>query len=153
MAGILLSSASLSATEDLSAVMEWLVSKGGKREMEQLRPVHGLWCKTQSGVSDDGQMPPLIPVQQLFTGRHFEQEIVLLCVRWYLSYKLSYRDLVATMGERGFTVAHTTIPRWVQNSTPEFGLYRAVDKGGKEGDFYVGRKREVERQLPRLCGE
>jgi transposase-like protein len=42
------------------------------------------------------------------------------CVRWYLSFKLSYRDLVSMMNERGIGVAHTTILRWVQRSTPEF---------------------------------
>ena len=39
--------------------------------------------------------------EELFKGRHFDQEIVMLCVRWYLSFKLSYRDLVAMMAERG----------------------------------------------------
>src|SRR5499433_4630655 len=56
----------------------------------------------------------------LFRGRHFDQEIVVLNVRWYVTYKLSYRDLVAMMGERGIDVAHTTILRWVQHYTPEF---------------------------------
>jgi len=45
----------------------------------------------------------------------FDQEIVVLNVRWYVTYKLSYRDLVAMMGERGIDVAHTTILRWVQH--------------------------------------
>jgi transposase-like protein len=36
------------------------------------------------------------------------------CVRWYLSFKLSYRDVVARMAERGIDLAHTTIIRWVQ---------------------------------------
>ena len=40
------------------------------------------------------------PVEELFKGRHFNQEIVVLCVRWYLSFKLSFRDLVAMMAER-----------------------------------------------------
>jgi hypothetical protein len=53
-------------------------------------------------------------------GRHFDQEIVVLCVRWYLSYKLSYRNLVAMMGEGGIDMAHTTILRWVQPYTPQF---------------------------------
>jgi len=44
----------------------------------------------------------------------------VLCVRWYLSFKLSYRDLVAIMGERGIFLAHSTILRWVQHYTPEF---------------------------------
>ena len=96
----------------------------------------------------------------------------MLCVRWYLSYKLSYRDLVAMMGERGIDLAHTTILRWVQQYTPEFEkrwnrfarmvggswrmdetyirvkgewmyLYRAVDKSGKTVDFYLSRRRDV----------
>jgi transposase-like protein len=45
---------------------------------------------------------------------------VVLKVRWYLTYKLSYRDLVARMGERGMDLAPTTILRWVQHYTPEF---------------------------------
>ena len=45
---------------------------------------------------------------------------MVLCVRWYLSFKLSYRDLVAMMGERGISLVHTTILRWVQHYTPEF---------------------------------
>src|SRR6516164_6163754 len=39
---------------------------------------------------------------------------------WYLSFKLSYRDLVAIMGERAIFLAHSTILRWVQHYTPEF---------------------------------
>lgn len=42
-------------------------------------------------------------------GRHFDQEIILLCVRWYVTYKLSYRDLAAMMLERGVAVAPSTI--------------------------------------------
>src|SRR5262245_31837013 len=50
----------------------------------------------------------------LFNGRHFNREIIVLCVRWYVSDKLSYRDLVAIMAERNVDVAHATILRWVQ---------------------------------------
>ena len=128
--------------------------------------------QTRPGVSDDGQMPPFVPVEQLFKGRHFDQEIVVLGVRWYLSFKLSYRDLGSMMGERGIPMAHTTILRWVQHYTPEFEqrwkrharpvggswrmdetyvkvrgewvyLYRAVDKAGKTVDFYLSRQRDV----------
>ena len=52
--------------------------------------------------------------QDLFKGRHFDQEIIILCVRWYLAFKLSSRDLVQMMAERGILLAHTTILRWVQ---------------------------------------
>lgn len=54
-------------------------------------------------------MPRFVHIEELFKGRHFDQEIVVLCVRWYLSYKLSYRDLVAIMGERGIGVAHLNL--------------------------------------------
>ena len=56
----------------------------------------------------------------LFKGRHFDGEVILLCVRWYLSFKLSSRDLVQMMNERGITLAHTTVLRWVQRYVPEF---------------------------------
>ena len=46
--------------------------------------------------------------------------IIILCVRWYLTYKLSYRDLQEMMAERGVELAHTTILRWVQRYVPEF---------------------------------
>jgi transposase-like protein len=53
-------------------------------------------------------------VEALFKGRQFDQEIIVLCVRWYLRYKLSTRDLVEMMAERGVILVHTTILRWVQ---------------------------------------
>ena len=108
----------------------------------------------------------------LFKGRHFDQEIIVLCVRWYLSFKLSSRDLVRMMAERGVVLAHTTILRWVQRYVPEFEkrwsryardidgswrcdetyikvkgrwtyLYRAVDKHGRTVDFLLSERRDV----------
>jgi len=55
---------------------------------------------------------------KLFKYRHFEPEIILLCMRWYLRYSLSYRDLEEMMVERGLAVDHTTIYRWVQSYAP-----------------------------------
>ena len=54
-----------------------------------------------------------------FKWRHFENEIILLNVRWYLRYSLSYRDLEEMMLERGLKVDHTTIYRWIQTYAPE----------------------------------
>jgi hypothetical protein len=57
-------------------------------------------------------------IEELFRGRHFDREVIILCVRWYLRYKLSFRDLVEMMSERGLHLAHTTILRWVQRYAP-----------------------------------
>ena len=50
----------------------------------------------------------------LFRGRHFEDVVILLCVRWYLRYSLTYRDLEEIMAERNLCVDHVTIWRWIQ---------------------------------------
>src|SRR5260370_26977269 len=50
----------------------------------------------------------------LFQGRHFEDVMIMLCVRWYLRYSLSYRDLEEIMAERGLCVDHVRIWRWLQ---------------------------------------
>ncbi len=56
----------------------------------------------------------MLSVDDLFKGRHFDREIIVLRVRWRLRYKLSDRDLVEMMAGRGLFLAHTTIMRWVQ---------------------------------------
>jgi transposase-like protein len=62
---------------------------------------------------------PIMTEQHSFKRRHFEAEVILLCVRWYLRYALSYRDLEEILLERGLHVDHTTIYRWLQHSAPE----------------------------------
>ncbi|WP_144488634.1 IS6 family transposase, partial [Bacillus nitratireducens] len=102
--------------------------------------------------------------ESLFKWKHYQPEIILLTVRWYLRYKLSFRDLVEMMAERGLSISHTTIMRWVHQYGPELDkrirrylkqtndswrvdetyiklkgqwmyLYRAVDSNGNTIDF------------------
>jgi transposase-like protein len=54
-------------------------------------------------------MAGLLGLDELFEGRHFDREVIVRCVRWYLRFKLSYRDLAEMMAERGPSMAHTTI--------------------------------------------
>ena len=55
---------------------------------------------------------------ELFKGRHFNHLFIIQAVRWYVTYKLSYRDVCDLMAERGVTVVHTTVLRWVQCFDP-----------------------------------
>ncbi len=54
-----------------------------------------------------------------FKWRHYQAEIILGSVRWYLSYPLSYRQVAEMVNERGIDVHHTTVYRWVQDYAPE----------------------------------
>ena len=106
-----------------------------------------------------------------FSGRHFEKEMILQSVRWYLAYSLSYRNLEEIMKERGFEVDHSTINRWVVHYSPQLErafhakkktpgdrwrmdetytkvkgqwkyYYRALDKQGNTIDFLLTAKRD-----------
>ena len=55
----------------------------------------------------------------MFKGRHFDQSAMLLCVRWYLAYNLSFRDLEEMMAERCLSVDHSTLHRWVVRFSPQ----------------------------------
>jgi putative transposase len=106
-----------------------------------------------------------------FKGAHFPQEIILTCVRWYVAYPLSYRHVEELMEERGVSVDHATINRWVLKYTPLLEeafhrrkrpvgrswrmdetyirvkgewryLYRAVDKRGQTIDFLLTEERD-----------
>jgi transposase-like protein len=116
----------------------------------------------------------------IYRGRRFQPEIIELCVRWYLTYRLSYRDLVEMLAERGVIVSHTSIYRWVQQYVPEFErrwsryakpvhlswrvdetaisvrggqryLYRAVDKFGKTVDSLLCADRSVSAARAFFC--
>ncbi|MBW4528319.1 MAG: IS6 family transposase, partial [Phormidium tanganyikae FI6-MK23] len=112
-----------------------------------------------------------MPAQSRFKWRHFLPEIIVLNVRWYCRYPLSYRDLEEMMQERGVEVDHSPIHRWVLSYAPELDkrlrphwnetndswrvdetyievkgewkyLYRAVDSIGSTLDFRLSAKRD-----------
>jgi transposase-like protein len=85
-------------------------------------------------------------LEGLFVGRHFDREVILLCVRWYLRFKLSLRDLVEMMAERSLSLAHTTIMRWVQHYTPEF------EKRWNRHALAVGRSWRVDETYVKIRG-
>ena len=102
-------------------------------------------------------------------GRHFPKETILMSVRWYVAYSLSYRDIEEIPAEIGVSADHATINRWVIEYAPKLEeqfrksykkrvgtnwrmdetyikvqgewtyLYRAVDKGGKTIDFMLSK--------------
>jgi len=105
-----------------------------------------------------------------FKWRHYEGEVILLCLRWYLRYRLSYRNLSEMMNERGLNIVGSTVYRWVQHYSPELQkkvsyfmksysdswkidetyvqvkgewmyLYRAIDSRGQTIDFYLSKTR------------
>jgi transposase-like protein len=112
------------------------------------------------------------PLRSGFAGFRFPREVIVLAVRWYLRYGLSYRDVEELLSERGVDVDHVTVYRWVQTFTPEFidaarparhaagdrwfvdetyvkvrgewtYLYRAIDQYGQVIDVLVSTRRDA----------
>jgi transposase-like protein len=105
----------------------------------------------------------------VFKGRHFDRSVILLCTRWYLAYNLSLRNLEEMMAERGISVDHATVHRWVVRYSPELlerftrrkravtsrwhvdetyikvrgrwmYLYRAIDSNGDTVEFWFSER-------------
>jgi transposase-like protein len=92
-------------------------------------------------------MARFLGLDELFEGRHFDREIIVLCVRWYLRFKLSFRDLVEMMAERGLSLVHTTIMRWVHHYTPE------VERRWKRFARPTGSSWRVDKTYVKIRGE
>src|ERR1035441_1061800 len=136
----------------------------------------GFWCKVEDaqgpGGWNTGKMSKRSSLDELFKGRHFLAEVIVVFVRLYLEYKLSSRDISRLMAEREISVDHSTILRWVRRYAPEFEkkwhryarligpswrvdetyakvggtwtyLYRGVDKSGKSTVSHLSRNRTV----------
>src|SRR5438105_8353742 len=117
-----------------------------------------------------GRLVPAVP-SSAFAGFRFPPEIIVLAVRWYLRFGLSYRDVEELLAERGIEVDHVTVYRWVQRLTPLLAdaarpcrhavgdrwyvdetyvkvagrwryVYRAVDQYGQIIDVYVSARRD-----------
>jgi putative transposase len=111
-------------------------------------------------------------MKEMFKGRQFDRSVILLCVRWYLAYNLSLRDLEEMMAERGISVDHATIHRWTVRYAPllleRFNrhkravspkwhvdetyikvrgqwwyLYRAIDSNGDTVEFWFSKQRNL----------
>jgi putative transposase len=112
-----------------------------------------------------------------FKGRRFEKDLILTCVRWYLAYPLSYRNLAERMAERGLAVDPSNIYRWIQKFTLQLAaafrkrrkrpvgnswrvdetylkiqgqwryLYRAVDRDGQTIDSLLTAYRDKKAAL------
>jgi transposase-like protein len=111
-------------------------------------------------------------MKQMFKGRQFDRSVILLCVRWYLAYNLSLRNLEEMMAERGVSVDHATIHRWTLRYAPELlerctrrkravtgrwhidgtyvnvrgqwhYLYRAIDSNGDTVEFWFSERRNL----------
>jgi transposase-like protein len=108
----------------------------------------------------------------MFKGRHFDRSVILLCVRWYLAYNLSLRNLEEMMAERDVSVDHATIHRWTLRYAPELlerfnrrkravtgrwhvdetyvkvrgqwrYLYRAIDRNGDTVELWFSERRNL----------
>jgi len=79
----------------------------------------------------------------IYRGRRFSPEVIALCVRWYITYRLSYRDLAAMIAEREIVVSHTTIMRWVFQYVPEYEHIgsTAIGMAGSGRRFLLGPSR------------
>ena len=131
------------------------------------RPEADFWNPT--GLKPHRTAPP---PRSSFTGFRFPLEVILLAVRWYLRYSLSYRDVENLLAERGIVADHVTIYRWVQRFTPELidaarpsrhvagdrwfvdetylkvagrcvSLYRAIGQNGQVIDALASEKRDL----------
>jgi len=137
-----------------------------------------LRCERLGGLGETGgvriirRVRPATAPPSAFAGFRFSPEVILLAVRWYLRFGLSYRDVEEMLAERGVEVDHVTLYRWVQRFAPLVSeaarpcrhavgdrwwadetyvkvagqwryVYRAIDQFGQVIDVYVSKRRDA----------
>jgi transposase, IS6 family len=146
------------------------------RRVRLLNSHGGSVASTDGGLGQAELMRPrpasVLPPMSGFAGFRFSPDVIMVAVRWYLRYGLSYRDVEELLAERGITVDHVTVYRWVQRFTPLLidaarpcrhvlgdrwfvdetyvkvagcwvYLYRAIDQYGQVIDVLVSPKRDL----------
>jgi transposase-like protein len=131
-----------------------------------------LWIGQDRTVSLSTRRRPLPVSRSALAGFRFPSEVIVVAVRWYLRYGLSYRDIEELLAERGVEVDHVSVDRWVQRFTPLLVdaarftrhspgdrwfvdetyvkvngvwryVYRAVDQYGQVIDVLVSKRRDA----------
>jgi transposase-like protein len=132
-----------------------------------------LWIGQDRPVRLSTRRCPLPVSRSAFAGFRFPPEVIVVAVRWYLRYGLSYRDAEELLAERGVEVYHVTVYQWVQRFTSLLAdaarfarhspgdrwfvdetyvkvagvwryAYRAVDQHGQVIDVLVSKRRDGE---------
>ena len=152
-------------------VQGWRVELRLRIPLDQTPP-DGIVALAARGWPQTGRMTAASGASSVFAGFRFPPEVISVAGRWYLRYGLSYRDVEELLAERGVTVDHVTVYRWVQRFTPEFVeaarpcrhapgdrwfvdetyvrvagqwtyLYRAVDQHGQVIDVLLSVRRDL----------
>jgi transposase-like protein len=150
---------------DPSTLVYW------RRRLAKSDRPHRQCCVGRSQQAGDW-FDEIVGKSSAFAGFRFPREVIAVAVRWYLRYGLSYRDVEELLAERGVTVDHATIYRWVHRFTPEFieaarmcrhapgdrwsadetyvkvagrwtYLYRAIDQHGQVIDVLLSARRDL----------
>ena len=131
----------------LASAARLAVRSGRSKDLDRVAPPTALLRWRIGGrISEREAMKRREPAgSQSFVGFRFPPDVILLAVRWYLRYGLSYRDVEELLAERGVDVDHVTIYRWVQRFTPLL-----IDTARSAANSSTARSSGTKRQLKRL---
>jgi IS6 family transposase len=90
---------------------------------------------------------PAPDVWSAFAGFRFPADVIVLAVRWYLRFGLSYRDVEELLAERGIEADHVTVYRWVQRFTP------LLAEAARPAGHLVGDRWRVDETYVKVSGQ